>query len=71
MDDYAQEHALPFLKIIHNPVRKGSALENIYTTVHELIPDHKIVVCCDGDDTFSCNGVLERLEKNMSIQMSG
>ena len=63
MDDYAQEHALPFLKIIHNPVRKGSALENIYTTVHELIRDHKIVVCCDGDDTFSCNGVLERLEK--------
>ena len=63
MDDYAQEHALPFLKIIHNPVRKGSALENIYTTVHERIPDHKIVVCCDGDDTFSCNRVLERLEK--------
>ncbi len=65
MDEYAQEHNLPesFLTIIHNKVRVGSALENIYNTVHHHIPDHKIVVCIDGDDTLSFSGVLERLER--------
>lgn len=65
MDDYVKEHKLSesFIKIIHNKERVGSALENIYNSVHNLIPDHKIVVCIDGDDTLSFNGVLERLEQ--------
>lgn len=65
MDDYVKKHKLPesFIKIIHNKVRVGSALENIHTTIHKHIPDHKVVVCCDGDDTLSFNGVLERLEQ--------
>ncbi len=65
MDAYAKKHTLPesFLKIIHNKERVGSALENIYNTVHNHIEDHKIVVCVDGDDTLSFSGVLERLEK--------
>jgi glycosyltransferase involved in cell wall biosynthesis len=65
MDDYAKSHGLtePFLKIIHNKKRFGSALENIYNTVHTMIPDNKIVVCIDGDDTLSFGGVLARLEK--------
>lgn len=68
MDEYVKENKLSdsFIKIIHNKVRVGSALENIYNTVHTHIPDHKIVVCCDGDDTLSFNGVLERLEKEYS-----
>ncbi len=65
MDDYVKEHKLSdsFVKIIHNKERVGSALENIYNAVHNHIPDHKVVVCCDGDDTLSFNGVLERLEQ--------
>lgn len=65
MDEYVKEHTLSesFIKIIHNKERVGSALENIYNTVHNHIPDHKIVVCVDGDDTLSMNGVLERLEQ--------
>lgn len=65
MDDYGKKHNLtePFYTVVHNKQRTGSALENIYNTVHNLIPDDKIVVCVDGDDTLSCKGVLERLEK--------
>lgn len=65
MDEYVNEHKLDqtFIKIIHNKQRIGSALENIYNAVHELIPDHKVVVCVDGDDTLPHNGVLERLEQ--------
>ncbi len=65
MDDYKREHNCTdsFLTIIHNNKRSGSALENIYNTVHTMIPDNKVVVCIDGDDTISFSGVLERLEK--------
>ncbi len=65
MDDYVKKHKLSasFITIIHNKVRVGSALENIYNAVHELIPDNKVVVCVDGDDALSMDGVLERLEK--------
>ncbi len=64
MEDFAREHnlAAPFLTIVHNKKRTGSALENIHNTVHTMIPDHRVVVCVDGDDTLSCKGVLERLE---------
>ena len=69
MDEYAQKNNLPesFLTIIHNEERVGSALENIYNTVHRHIPDDKIVVCIDGDDTLSFSGVLERLEKEYRV----
>ena len=65
MDDYVKEHKLSssFIKVVHNQQRVGSALENIYNAIHTYIPNHKVVVCCDGDDTLSCNRVLERLEK--------
>lgn len=65
MDDYVKEHKLSdsFIRVIHNKERVGSALENIYNAIHTFIPDDKVVVCCDGDDTLSFNGVLERLEQ--------
>lgn len=65
LDEYAQKHHLDesqFL-IINNKVQLGSGIANIYTTVHNLIEDHKVVVCVDGDDYLSFSGVLERLEK--------
>jgi hypothetical protein len=65
MEAFAKEHNLDesFIKIVHNQKRTGSALENIYNTIHTMIPDYKIVVCVDGDDTLSTKGVLERLER--------
>ncbi len=65
MDAYGKKHSLDetFYRVVHNKKRTGSALENIYNTVHAMIPDPKIVVCVDGDDTLSCKGVLERLER--------
>lgn len=65
MDEYGRKHNLSeqFYTVVHNKQRTGSALENIYNTIHTMIPDSKIVVCVDGDDTLSCTGVLERLER--------
>ena len=64
MDEYVEKHQLrsSFLHIIHNKVRVGSALENIYNIIHSEIADHKIVVLVDGDDALSFNAALERLE---------
>lgn len=68
MDTYVRRNDLPesFIKIIHNKKRVGSALGNIYNAIHTYIPDHKVVVCIDGDDFAAHNGVLERLEKEYS-----
>lgn len=65
MDEYGRKHKLDdsFYTVVHNKQRTGSALENIYNTVHTMIPNDKIVVCVDGDDTLSCTAVLERLER--------
>jgi glycosyltransferase involved in cell wall biosynthesis len=54
------------LLIVNNTSQRGSGLANIYETVHNLIEDHKVVVCVDGDDFLSFSGVLERLEKEYS-----
>jgi glycosyltransferase involved in cell wall biosynthesis len=68
IDEFTEKHKSPetLIHIIHNQTRVGSALENIYNVVHSQIPDHKIVVCVDGDDRLSFNGVLDRLEKEYS-----
>ncbi len=65
MDTYAERHGYDksFLTVIHNKKQVGSALENIYNTVHNHIADDKVVVCIDGDDTLSFSGVLKRLEQ--------
>lgn len=62
MDEFAQKHASKpgFLKVIHNPTRKG-ATYNIYTTIHEHCKDHQIVVLVDGDDALSTLSILDRL----------
>ncbi len=64
MEDIARENNLSssFLKIIHNPARKG-ALANIYNTIHDHLKDHQIVVLVDGDDSLAHNNVLARLEQ--------
>ncbi len=51
-----------FVTLIHNTTRRGS-LENIYSTIHNYIEDHKIVVCVDGDDQLASDSVLLRLEQ--------
>lgn len=63
--EYARKHNLDESKllIINNEVQLGSGIANIYHTVHNLIEDHKVVVCVDGDDYLAFPGVLERLEK--------
>ncbi len=63
MDDFVKSNNLGAkVTIIHNQRRVG-AMENIYTAIHTLIPDHKIVVTVDGDDELSSDEVLLRLEK--------
>lgn len=71
MEKYVHKHHLESLvTLIHNEKRVG-ALENHYNAIYNYIPDHKVVVIVDGDDTLSHNGVLLQLEKNMLIQISG
>ncbi|MBA3752044.1 glycosyltransferase family 2 protein [Candidatus Dependentiae bacterium] len=58
--------------LIHNSERYGS-LKNIYTTLHTLVDDHKVVVSVDGDDQLISDSVLLRLEqeyKNPSIHLT-
>ena len=62
LEDFKEQHQLNdmFLKIIHNPTRRG-ALSNIYTTIHEQCTKDQIVVLVDGDDTLAHSQVLNRL----------
>ena len=62
MDEFAHKYAAKtdFLKVIHNPVRKG-ATYNIYHTIHDYCEDHQIVVLADGDDALSNVKLLDRL----------
>lgn len=63
MEKYVRKHHLESLvTLIHNEKRVG-ALENLYTAIYKYIPDHKVVVIVDGDDTLSHNEVLLQLEK--------
>lgn len=64
MDEFAKKYASKpdFLKVIHNPTRKG-ATYNIYNTIHEQCEDHQIVVLVDGDDALSTHMILDRLAK--------
>ena len=65
VDKFIARHALSssLIEVIHNTTRAGTALENIYNTVHNFVPDDAVVVCVDGDDFLPHKGVLERLEK--------
>lgn len=65
VDEFVERHALSssFIEVVHNTKRMGTALENIYRTVHTRISDDAVVVSVDGDDMLSHKGVLERLEK--------
>ena len=63
MDKYVRKHNLEsFVTIIHNEKRVG-AMENVYNAIHSYIPDYKVVVQVDGDDTLAHNEVLLELEK--------
>ncbi|MBA3752518.1 glycosyltransferase family 2 protein [Candidatus Dependentiae bacterium] len=63
LDAFVRNHNLgSFVTLIHNTRRCGS-LENIYSTIHNYIEDHKIVVCVDGDDQLASDSVLLRLEQ--------
>jgi glycosyltransferase involved in cell wall biosynthesis len=63
IDDFVkQNHLESLVTVIHNDKRIG-ALANIYHTIYNYIPDHKVVVIVDGDDELSSNEVLLRLEK--------
>lgn len=62
LDKYVRKHQLEsFVTIIHNEKRVG-ALENIYNAIHSYIPNNKVVVSVDGDDTLPHNEVLLQLE---------
>jgi glycosyltransferase involved in cell wall biosynthesis len=64
VDSYVKEHDLGSrVTVVHNNNRVG-ALGNIYNAVHNMIPDHKIVVEVDGDDLLADNEVLLRLENH-------
>jgi len=66
METYVREHNLEDkVTIIHNEERKGMT-RNTYETIHNHIPDHKIVVKVDGDDVLANNRVLKRLRKEYS-----
>lgn len=63
IEEYVRENNLQNkVKIIHNPQRMGMT-QNTYNTIHNHIPDHKIVVKVDGDDVLANDNVLLRLEK--------
>lgn len=63
MEKYVRKHNLESLvMLLHNEKRVG-ALENLYTAIYDYIPDHKVVVIVDGDDTLSHNEVLLQLEE--------
>ncbi len=66
MENYIKEHNLRSrVTIVHNEKRVGS-LANIYNTIHNRIPSHKVVVLCDGDDMLRDNDVLLALEEAYS-----
>ena len=63
VDAYVREHHLEDrMTVIHNQKNQG-ALANFYNTIHTLIPDHKVVITVDGDDSLISNHVLLRLEQ--------
>lgn len=66
MDAYVQKnHLEEKVNVIHNEKRLG-AMTNWYNTLHNLIPDHKVVVNLDGDDLLAHDNVLLTLEKYYS-----
>lgn len=47
------------IKLVNNKTRKG-ALYNLYKTI-SLVPDHKVIVCVDGDDELFTDQALARI----------
>jgi glycosyltransferase involved in cell wall biosynthesis len=63
MNKYVKEHNLESLvTLTHNEKRVG-AMANFYNVIWSHIPDHKVVLCVDGDDTLAHDEVLLALEK--------
>ena len=63
LESFIQTHSLESrVTLIHNEQRCYS-LKNIYTTIHNNIEDHEIVVSVDGDDMLASDKVLLRLEQ--------
>ena len=63
VDEYVKKNNLEsFVTIIHNNENVGQ-LANWYNTIHNYIPDHKIVVNLDGDDLLAHDEVLLTLEE--------
>jgi glycosyltransferase involved in cell wall biosynthesis len=48
------------IHLIRNPARMG-ALQNLYNTIHSC-DDEEIVILLDGDDWFTHNGVLKKID---------
>ena len=62
MKDYVAKNQLESkVTIIHNRKRFGDLANHV--NVIRNLPDHKIVVCCDGDDELPGTDVLLRLEQ--------
>jgi glycosyltransferase involved in cell wall biosynthesis len=62
MEEFVKSnHLESMVTIIHNKDRVGGGA-NHYNVIHS-IPDHKVVVCVDGDDLLTTNHVLLRLEQ--------
>ena len=62
VDAYIQRNSLEDrVQVIHNRQRVG-AMANIYSAIHSLIDDHKVVISLDGDDTLASNDTLTILE---------
>ena len=63
VEEFISKHNLESkITLVENKNNVG-ALHNIYTANHERIPDHKVVVSVDGDDTLPHDEVLLRLEQ--------
>jgi len=63
VESFIREHQLESLvTVIHNTKNVGP-LENYYNTIHNFIPNHKVVVNLDGDDFLAHDNVLLTLEK--------
>ena len=62
VDSYVRERNLNNVVIIHN-INRLTAMENIYKAIHYYCRDDEIVIKLDGDDWFSDNGVLQKINE--------
>lgn len=73
LEKFIKTHQLESKVTLINNSTRCYSLPNIYSAIHNLIEDHKIVVSVDGDDMLSSDKVLLRLEqeyKNPHIHLT-